>query len=561
LKSAPTKSSVPGAGAIDLLEEAAHLLRGAPAGLYGLYALGTLPCVLAFLFFWADMSRGAYAREHAEIAAAGMALLFLWMKCWQAVFADGLLSRLSGRAQVRWTFSRAGLLALTQTALQPSALFAVPLAVVVMLPFPWVFSFYQNLTAQGGQSRGLGDSCRAAARQSATRPGQCALLLALLAVFTFFVWLNVVVTMACLPYLLKTFLGVENAFTQASWRSVANTTYLACSFGLTYVCVDPLIKAVFALRCFYGQSIQTGDDLKSELARLRAAASPSLAAVALLVLLLVASPLPAQSPPTPPTQTVAPAASFSTSELDKSIEKVLQRSEFAWRMPREEVRDKPSERTNWFARAIGAVVDILRDVLEFAFRGLGRALRWIGDEISRLWPNPGSPSNPAGGVSGWQSALQILLLVLIVAIAAFLAVLVLRLWRRRRRPREVVAEAVVATPDLNDENVAADQLPEDEWLRIAREMMTRGNYRLALRAYYLAGLAHLAAREMIAIAIFKSNREYESELVRKARALPEVQSAFSQNVTLFDRVWYGLHEVTQEGLAQFQSNLERIRAC
>jgi hypothetical protein len=34
--------------------------------------------------------------------------------------------------------------------------------------------------------------------------------------------------------------------------------------------VDPLFKTVFALRCFYAQSVRTGDDLKAELARLRA---------------------------------------------------------------------------------------------------------------------------------------------------------------------------------------------------------------------------------------------------------------------------------------------------
>ena len=125
----------------------------------------------------------------------------------------------------------------------------------------------------------------------------------------------------------------------------------------------------------------------------------------------------------------------------------------------------------------------------------------------------------------------------------------------------IVAAAVSATPDLNDENIAADQLPEEGWLKMAREMIAQGNLRLALRAFYLAGLANLAARQMIAIASFKSNREYETELRRRARALPVVQNAFSQNVAAFDRAWYGLHEVTQEALQQFQTNLEQIRAC
>lgn len=101
-------------------------------------------------------------------------------------------------------------------------------------------------------------------------PGQSWLLLGVLFLFAFLVWVNTVLAMAMLPALLRMLFGVDTAFTQAGAHSVFNTTYLACSFALTYIFVDPLIKAVFVLRCFYGQSVGTGDDLKAELARLRA---------------------------------------------------------------------------------------------------------------------------------------------------------------------------------------------------------------------------------------------------------------------------------------------------
>jgi hypothetical protein len=114
---------------------------------------------------------------------------------------------------------------------------------------------------------------------------------------------------------------------------------------------------------------------------------------------------------------------------------------------------------------------------------------------------------------------------------------------------------------LNDENVVADQLPEDGWLKLARELMERGDLRLALRALYLASLAHLAQREFISVAKFKSNRDYEVELRRRTRALPDLQGAFAENVGIFDRVWYGLHEVSRDVLEHFQANLERIKAC
>jgi hypothetical protein len=544
------KSTASGDSAIDLLEEAVHLLRGAPASLFGVYALGTLPFVLAFLYFWADMSRGAFARAHVERGAVAMGLLFLWMKCWQAVFAAGLRSLRTGQADIPWTIPRAGWLALKQGALQPSGLFATPVALLVMIPFPWVFAFYQNLTAVGAAPGSLRETWNLATRQASTRSGQNHLLLGVLIVFTLFVWLNVATTMAALPYLLKTLAGIDTAFTQAGMKSVFNTTYMACSFALTYVFVDPLIKAVFALRCFYGQSLQTGDDLKSDLASIRAS-------LAVLAIFFMASPVLAA----PASEAVPPAAAVSPADLNLSIDEVLQRPEFAWRMPREAVKESDSERATWYERAIWAVIDTLKDAIKYCMKSLGKLADWIWKLMRKLWPdsNP-NISNPFGWASGWATALQILLLILIIGIAGLLAVLMIRLWRRRRRPLEVAATAIAATPDLNDENIAADQLPEEGWLKMAREMMAQGNFRLALRAFYLAGLASLAARELIAIASFKSNREYEMELRRRVRVLPAVQTAFSQNVAAFDRAWYGLHEVTQDALQQFQTNLEQIRA-
>ena len=119
---------------------------------------------------------------------------------------------------------------------------------------------------------------------------------------------------------------------------------------------------------------------------------------------------------------------------------------------------------------------------------------------------------------------------------------------------------MLPTPNIADENVGADQLPEDGWLKMARELLDRGELRLALRAFYLASLAHLASRNLITIAKFKSNRDYEKELGRRAHALPDVMQTFTQNVTIFDRIWYGLHEVNAEMLQHFASNVEKIKA-
>jgi hypothetical protein len=112
-------------------------------------------------------------------------------------------------------------------------------------------------------------------------------------------------------------------------------------------------------------------------------------------------------------------------------------------------------------------------------------------------------------------------------------------------------------PDLTDENVGADQLPEDGWTRLARELLERGEYRLALRAFYLATLAHLAEHQFITLARFKSNREYQQELQRRGHVLAELLPPFNENVSAFERVWYGTHPVNQDAVVQFASNVER----
>jgi len=70
----------------------------------------------------------------------------------------------------------------------------------------------------------------------------------------------------------------------------------------------------------------------------------------------------------------------------------------------------------------------------------------------------------------------------------------------------------------------------------------------------------LAQRNLVTIARYKSNRDYERELNRRAHALPQVMSTFMENVSIFDRIWYGMHEVNNALLDHFQRNVEKIKA-
>lgn len=537
-------------GALELLEEAVHLLRLASLPTLICYCVGSFPFVLGFLFFWADMSRSAFAAEHCGRAAFGMVLLFIWMKTWQTIFLSGLTAQITGKPSASWTLSRIARVALAQTILQPSGFFILPVAFVIMLPFSWAFAFYQNVTLFAG-SNDAGSLFKKAMQQANLFQRQNILALLILSAFTIFVWINLVTLIVIFPSLLKMFLGIETVFTRSGYHAFFNTTFFAASFALTYLCVDPLIKSFYALRCFYGQALATGEDLKVEL-RSSTSAAGTLAAILICLFSLTANASSETKSQALPVRTSSPTV--PTANLDNSIREVLTRPEFTWRQPRVKM-EKPETEKGWLVLFLESIRDTLLSWLR-TLRDWGRN---FVDWINKYFRKKNSVSESTSSGDNWMGTLQVMVFVLLALIATGLALLFFRMWKRREKKTVVVAQAILTTPDLNNEDVAANQLPEDGWLKLARELMEKGDLRLALRAFYLAGLAHLAEREFVSIAKFKSNREYELELRRRARTLPELQSAFGQNVTTFDRIWYGMHEVTQESLERFQSNLERIR--
>jgi hypothetical protein len=231
------------------------------------------------------------------------------------------------------------------------------------------------------------------------------------------------------------------------------------------------------------------------------------------------------------------------SQLDRSIEEVLKKSEYTWRAPRAAPQKTAKKESALWNRVKAWLKDVLRGFENFLRRLFG-----------------GRAAGPGVPLDFSLFSIRGLLYLLL---ALTVGVLVFVLWRTRERSRIAAVEpqATAPVPDLRDEGVGADELPEDGWLRMGIDLLERGELRLALRAFYLASLAHLAARELIRIAKFKSNRDYERELLRRSHALPDLSSAFSENVSVFDAVWYGRHDIDDEVLQRFRLNAERIKLC
>jgi hypothetical protein len=543
-----------GKNPVELADEAFHLLRVRPVSMLTSYYIGTVPFVFGFLFFWSDMSRGAFADGRLAGECLGLTLLFFWMKCWQAIFARQLRAELSGHSAAPLTPGRIFRIAIIQAILQPSGLFLIPIALALLFPIGWVYAFYQNVTVLGASDEyDFKDVYRKAIRQSALWPLQNNYLVFLLKGFGLFVLLNIISALVFLPQLLSMFFGIQTAFVQSPWAFL-NTTFFATVFGLTYLALDPLVKAVYVLRCFYGESRQSGEDLKAEL-KVYSGTLQKAAALLLASAILFSSlgELRAAVAEAPEPATATKSAAVKPGELDETIEQVLKRPEYTWRLPREKLAEE--KRKGRLASFVESATKTVVDWLKKVRAAFNRFIKWI-----TRGQTPGG-AGPSSGLGSLVSARGLIALLLLI-IAALLGLLLMRLWKNREPAgAEVAAEAIVPVPDLEDENIAADQLPEDGWMTLARDLLSQGELRLALRAFYLASLAHLAQRNLITIARFKSNRDYERELSRRAHALPQVMSTFTENVSIFDRIWYGMHEVNGSLLDQFRNNVERINGA
>ena len=118
---------------------------------------------------------------------------------------------------------------------------------------------------------------------------------------------------------------------------MVNSTTLAATLAGTYLCFDPLRKALFVLRCHHGAALKSGDDLFLEL-KSSCRRAGALAISALVLLTGLASPAFGAEPPPP---------AVGVRSSNDSLDRVLQRREYTWRMPRRETV-QPDEQKGWF---------------------------------------------------------------------------------------------------------------------------------------------------------------------------------------------------------------------
>jgi len=535
---------------LELIEEAVHLLRRSPPRVFVAYYLGTIPFTLGFLYFWADMSRGFNAWARLVPATLGLTVGYIFMKTMQTVYARRLRNEITGEEEPEMKLSLLARTAAMHSIYQPWGFLLLPAALLVTVPFGWCFAFFQNLTVLGPGRGDLSSARRKAWEQSLLWPAQNHLALGILLLFSLIVMANLLITAMYAPHLIRTLFGIESVFSR-SGPHLANTTFLMIVAAATYLCVDPVVKAFYVLRCFYGQSLQSGADLKVELKAARTRRMPGILGVVVLAsFFLAGSPLAGASVSPPAASATVKAVATPPQEIEKAVETVLSRLEYSWRLPRE----SPQEDTG----PGGGIRDILRTWtvwIQRAAEAVDGFFQRLGDLIRKLFPGGRDSSGETSGGSAGSSILYILLF----AGAAVSALIVQKLFRKQPDDADVsMAAPEVKGTDLTDENTLASDLPENEWMNLARDLLDKGEERLGIRAMYLAALAHLAARGIISLARHKTDREYEKELASRGEFLSGITSAFRDLRGIFERAWYGMHDTSRQTMEIFLQRHQEV---
>lgn len=574
-----------------LAEEAVELLIRTGAAPMSVYLLGTLPFLVGLMAYWAVMSASAYAYLYLSPGALALALLFLWMKTLQARFAQHLRCRLQDRPLPPWNVATFLTTFCRQGALHASAVLLYPLCFLTVLPMAYAVGWYQYVSIlDDGGRKSMRALMREAGEQARLWPKQNHLLLWLASplmvligggiylgtfpildglqtgglddslLFTLgFVYAGILLLamlplapVACLVavnigsaliFSLELFhilTGADTLYTRNAGALLGNSTFVAIVCGLTYVVLDPVLKAAYAIRCHEGQSLRSGIDLRVSLGRLRRAGGTTLMLVAVAAGIGFALLSPAAGAQESPTD--------RSTALNQALDAELAGHEYTWRMPRQ---PRPETELPWLLQALSDFGESVRDGIKWVFSAIGD----LWDGIKR-WIEGDAGRRASGGWStDFDPSIRTLIVLLVVILLAITLYVLVRSYRMQPVTTATPLPALSdATPDLEDEATLASDLPEDEWYTLAQSLAAQGDFRLAARALFFSILATLAHRKIIQIARFKSNMDYGQEVTRKVRALGKDPTVFSQSALIYESVWYGEHEATVD-------TLNRMRAC
>jgi hypothetical protein len=535
-----------GGNALDLLDEAYFLLRGNLLDIMPLHFLSAVPFVLGMLFFCYRFDN--FHAVDTDIIKWSMllTLLFCWKMFFEAVLSGKIMEIVSGGNNPESIFKHPGIVLLKQSLIQAFALIIIlclikhPLIFMALIPVsifmlpPLIYSTAAICAVAPG--KGIRHLFRKIIFHIGRDFLQLMMIMFIVVIGTAVLTCNIYLALLLAPYLLKMFLGIESQFTLAGNMSIAlffNSTIWSIVIAASWLILDPFCRTLFVLRVFYGESSDRGWDITASLHHIR-----SNTAKALTIFIMLASPLVVNAGSPPPPAKPEAAAEISHKQIAESISETRGNLEFQWRTPGKQISDTQE---SWIWK-------YLSRALEYCGKKLGKLIEYIRDLFKKYFPEAPENKNLKSFLKGSWNILKYLVPVLLVIV---ISIIILRKALGKQKNKSAPLSSSKRRPDLTREDIAANELEEDEWLKLCRELLDQKEYKLALRAFYLGCICALAKRKLLLAARHKTDYEYLDELRRRAHTMPETIEIFTNNIITFQRVWYGNHSVSRELLDKY----------
>jgi len=532
---------------IQLAEEAYRLIRDDLSGFGLYYLLGSLPFFSYFIYFIEEMSYGSITSGKLFACSISITAIYFWMRTMHSFACESARRHLQSDNTPIWSFKKFVVVYCRQIRLSGIALPFLLLSNCIPICLGLAFSYSQNLSAFAYRAKDATECRHRSWRTAIVMTGPAHRFLGLYAATWFIVWANIAVLFYFLPSLLSSIFGIQT-LTSITGLNLFSTTFLTITLSLSSIVANAFSKSFHTLLCFKYESRETGEDLLAKLVQTRRAQTTGLALIAFGFAL-------APQPPTHATPLESyeqqPASFQEESLFDEQAKKTLSSPEYSWRLP-------PSQREG-DAEEDSLVASFLNYIADMA-KSLGKSLE---DFIDWLFNNDDQSESqqrhsPSGSYSGPSSGLIKAIALIAIALAIILIAIVIFGYKRDHPPEsEVNASALTKTPDLEDEATQASDMPYDKWLALAAKKADEKDFRLAIRAVFLATLSLLNTRHYIKISKSKANFEYARELSRRG-ALAPTEESFQFCRTVFDATWYGLHCATETQYTATRSNYERL---
>ncbi|MBV8895325.1 MAG: DUF4129 domain-containing protein [Acidobacteriaceae bacterium] len=529
--------------AVRLMEDALALAKRMDAGAWAIYLCGIVPFFSLLLFALTDVVQNPFAFDHLVTFGFVLAVLFYWMHICQSVFCALLYAVLTESSlDIRNSWIAAFR---SQTPVAGAKLFAWPAALVLLVPFSFVTSFFQHslLAPDAGRSGQWRKTLMTARADAYYRPMVALWFVAIVFLLRTILWVNLLTLLFVLPQLWKVFTGLEGNITRAP-QVLFNPTSIAALSILAYIGLDPIVKAAFVLRRFARVSEKSGDDLRLRLAWVR----KNMAAAILLALVFIAPDrAKAQQPPAQPRQ-----ATVTPDQMQHAIHSVFRDPANVWNLPAVQHKNQKKDAFTAFMDSVANTIDRIWDAI---LTSISNAMEWLRHVFSNADQSAKEKSKP---VSTRDATV-----VLACFAALLLGGMVFAALQRRRQPKIQLTAAVntIANKiDLSNDDADPLDQPVKEWRSLAQQYRASGEFRLALRALYLETLATLAEHKLVSPARGKTNADYARELQRRGKRFgAEFVSVFLANTEIFERSWYGDHPANDQLVDTFDRNVTALR--